>query len=366
MKLLLRTRCQGAVLLAAILLGACASPEAERPADTLPASTLQVSLMAFNVENLFDNVDDPGKNDSTFLALEDKQNDEHRALCAEIEVQRWRDQCLFWDWSDAMIERKLDVVAKAILQVGDGRGADVVALQEIENVRILERLRTEYLADAGYGPAILIEGDDLRGIDVAFLSRLPLASEPQLHAVRFENTEERRVRDTRGILQADFVLPDGSILTGFSVHFPAPFHPTEMREVAYGRLNELRADLPAAHNVFAAGDFNTTSKEDREESMLERFVGPYWIVAHEVGCDDCKGTSYYPPRDDWSFLDMILWSPAGGRGENATWQLRADSVRIANRAPGQRRADGTPWRFEAPRGDGVSDHWPIVAIIEFE
>ena len=37
-----------------------------------------------------------------------------------------------------------------------------------------------------------------------------------------------------------FELPDGSVLTGFSVHFPAPFHPTEMREVAYRRLNELR------------------------------------------------------------------------------------------------------------------------------
>jgi hypothetical protein len=44
--------------------------------------------------------------------------------------------------------------------------------------------------------------------------------------------------------------------------------------------------------------------------------------------------------------------------------LRADSVRIANAAPGQRRPDGTPWRFEMPGGAGVSDHWPVVVTIE--
>ena len=351
------------MLLFTLLLAACASPEkpAQAPGDIPP-----VSIMTFNVENLFDNVDDPGKTDYTFLALEDKQTDEHRAACAGIEVERWREQCLDWDWSDAMIETKLGVVAAAILQVNDGRGADIVALQEVENLGILERLRTEFLADAGYEPAILIEGRDLRGIDVAFLTRLPLVGDPTLHTIEFGDADERRVLDTRGILQADFRLPDGGVLTGFAVHFPAPFHPTGMRETAYRRLNGLREALPADRYVFAAGDFNTTSVEDRDKAMLERFVRPYWTVAHEIGCADCRGTSYYAPRDDWSFLDMILWSPASDRGENATWSLRADSVRIANAAPGQTRPDGTPWRFETPQGSGVSDHWPVVAVIEFK
>ena len=344
-----------------VVLAGCASPE---PPSSVDGPS--VSIMAFNVENLFDNVDDPGKNDATFLALDDKQTDGHRALCEQIEVRRWRDQCLYWDWSDAMIERKLEAVARTILQIDNGRGADVVALQEIENIGILERLRNEYLADAGYSAAILIEGADLRGIDVAFLTRLPLATEPRLHAIQFGRAGDRRIADTRGILQADFVLPDGSTLTGYSVHFPAPFHPTEMRESAYERLNELRMALPADRHVFAAGDFNTTVLEDREQAMLERFVRPHWIVAHEVGCAGCRGTSYYRPRDDWSFLDMILWSPPPERGKNATWELRADSVKIANRAPGQVRPDGTPWRFEAPAGAGVSDHWPIVAVLELK
>ena len=323
-----------------------------------------VTIMAFNVENLFDNVDDPGKEDRTYLALADKQSREHKAACNEIEVDRWREQCLDWDWNDAIIDKKLGVVAGAILQVGDGRGPDIVALQEVENIGILERLRTEYLADAGYEPGILIEGDDRRGIDVAFLTRLELAEPPTLHRIDFTGAGEDRVYDTRGILEATFVRPDGSLLTGYSVHFPAPFHPTEMRVAAYNALNALRAGLPADRDAFAAGDFNTTVVEDRDKDMLARFARPYWTVAHEVGCDGCRGTSYYAPRDDWSFLDMILWSPGIDRGEKTTWQLRADSVRIANAAPAQVRPNGTPWRFEMPGGAGVSDHWPVVVTIE--
>ncbi|HSN51717.1 MAG TPA: endonuclease/exonuclease/phosphatase family protein [Woeseiaceae bacterium] len=356
------------LLLAALALAALAAcnHNATGSGDATPAaaSNAAVTIMAFNVENLFDNADDPGKEDRTYLALADKQTREHKAACAKIEVERWREQCLDWDWSDAMIERKLGVVAAAILQVENGRGPDIVALQEVENVGILERLRTEYLGDAGYRPAILIEGDDLRGIDVAFLTRLELAEPPTLHRIDFTGVDADRVYDTRGILEATFVRPDGSLLTGYSVHFPAPFHPTAMREAAYAALNALRAGLPADRDAFAAGDFNTTVVEDREQAMLARFARPYWTVAHEVGCDGCKGTSYYAPRDDWSFLDMILWSPAAVSGEKATWQLRADSVRIANAAEGQQRPDGTPWRFEMPGGAGVSDHWPLVVTIE--
>jgi endonuclease/exonuclease/phosphatase family metal-dependent hydrolase len=328
------------------------------------ASADSLTIMAFNVENLFDNVDDPGKEDRTYLARADKQSAEHRAACNEIEVDRWREQCLDWDWSDDIIEKKLAVVAAVILQVGNGRGPDIVALQEVENIGILERLRTEHLAAADYGPGILIEGDDRRGIDVAFLTRLELAEPPTLHRIDFTGAGEDRAYDTRGILEATFVRPDGTLMTGYSVHFPAPFHPTEMRVAAYRALNARRAELPANRDAFAAGDFNTTSREDREEDMLGRFARPAWTVTHEVGCEGCKGTSYYAPRDDWSFLDMILWSPAADSGENATWELRANSVRIANAAPGQLRPQGTPWRFEMPEGAGVSDHLPLVMTIE--
>lgn len=347
--------------LAAVLAG-CNPPIAQT--DAPENEQRSVTIMTFNVENLFDNEDDPGKTDETFFALADKQTDEHRAKCAAIEVRRWRDQCLYWDWNDEIIAHKLRAVADAILQVNDGRGADIIALQEIENFSILERLRTEYLADAGYRPAILIEGDDIRGVDEAFLSKLELAGEPTLHRPDFSAFEEKRVLDTRGVLQADFVLPDGSLLTGFAVHFPAPFHPTAMRDVAYEHLNQLVSQLPADRLAFAAGDFNTTSDEAREKNMLEKHVRPSWMAVHELGCGDCKGTQYYAPTDSWSFLDMILWSGSRDSGAQATWHIRDNSVYVANGAPGQVDRDGKPARFQLPAGTGISDHWPVVMTIE--
>ena len=305
---------------------------------------------------------DPGKSDETYLPLADKQNDAHRALCAPLENEYWREQCLEWDWSDAIIARKLAAVAEVIRQVDDGRGADVIALQEVENVGILERLRSEYLADLGYRPPILIEGQDDRGIDVAFLSRLEAVGEPRLHPISFPGAEEDRVADTRGILEATFRLPDGTLLTGFAVHFPAPYHPTEMRVAAYDSLNALHravSNNTTDRVVFAAGDFNTTSAEDDAENMLARFARPTWTVVHELGCGDCRGTQYYAPNDEWSFLDMILVSFA-----DTPWRVRPGSVQIANGVPAQVRADGTPRRFEMPAGEGVSDPWPLVVTIE--
>jgi hypothetical protein len=324
--------------------------------------------MTFNVENLFDTRDDPGKDDRTYLPLAMKQTAEHKAACAEVEVPAWREQCLDWDWSEDILDRKLEVLAEAIRQVNDGQGPDIVALQEIENHSILERLRTEYLSDAGYRRSILIEGDDNRGIDVAFLSKLELAAQPTLHRIPFDSAEPERVADTRGILEATFVLPDGSLLTGYAVHFPAPFHPTAMRVSAYGFLAKLLAGLPADRPAFAAGDFNTTSAEDRTQAMLDRFARPHWTVMHEQGCRDsrgaCRGSSYYARDDTWSFLDMILWAPAWDRGTHATWDLREHSVRIANAHAEQVRDDGTPARFALPDGRGVSDHWPLHFTIE--
>ncbi len=344
-----------AVLLCAALLGACAT-------DPAPdSSAVAVTVMTFNVENLFDNDDDPGKDDKTYLPRAVKQDPDHIAACNEIEVRRWRNDCLELDWSDAALDYKLTVVAKTIQQVNDGLGPDIIALQEVENIAVLERLRTDYLAQSGYGPAILIEGADARGIDVAFLSRLPELGSPVLHPLELTGFPDR-ARDTRGVLQADFLLPDGSVLTGFSVHFPAPFHPTGMRVAAYDHLTRLLEALPDHHHAFAAGDFNTTSTEDREKRMLDNYARPHWTVAHDLGCGPCRGTHYYARDDNWSFLDMILFRAA--RGGNTTAEIRADSVRIANDYREQVTPAGTPERFNWARRKGVSDHWPMIVTIE--
>ncbi len=336
-----------------------------RPAHTPIESPDSITIMTFNVENLFDTRDDPGKDDRAFLPLSAKQSRQHKAACGRIERASWRDQCFNWDWSETVLGHKLTVLARAILQVGGGRGPDILALQEVENLNVLEQLRSEYLTAADYRPGILIEGADNRGIDVAFLSRLPLQGRPILHRIPFTGFPTRRVADTRGILEATFKLPDGTLLTGYAVHFPAPYNPREMRVQAYEFLNELQQRLPADRPAFAAGDFNTPAKEDREHRMLERLVKPYWRIAHQEGCRGCPpGSSYFPPDRSWSFLDMIIWSAGRDHGRAATWDLRVGATSVANGTPEQVRRNGTPARYQWPELRGVSDHWPVVITIE--
>ncbi len=135
-----------------------------------------------------------------------------------------------------------------------------------------------------------------------------------------------------------------------------------MRIAAYEHLAGLLDALPASHHAFAAGDFNTTRKENDATGILDDYARPHWTLAHDVGCGDCKGSYFYSRDSTWSFLDMIFFSPA--RGGKSTAQIRGDSVEIANRFPPQVSESGTPERFQSKKGTGVSDHWPLVSTIE--
>ena len=323
---------------------------------TAPASR-SVTIMTFNVENLFDSSHDEGKNDYTYLPLAEKSTEQHQAQCAAVEVSRWRDECLNLDWSEQVLVRKLNAVAASILANGDnGRGPDIVVLQEVENRAVLERLRRDHLAPAGYGPAIHIEGSDARGIDVAFLSRLPVRGKPVQHATRFTDIDKKTEKDTRGILEATFVLPDGALLTGYAVHFPAPFHPAALRVQSYVSLASLLHNLPANRPAFAAGDFNTIAAE---RWILDQHTARDWTIAHLAGCNECRGTHYYARNDDWSFLDMILVNPVLTNGATNGWALEKSATRVANAWPQQSTSSGTPQRFNGATGQGVSDHWPL-------
>ena len=350
------------IVLCGLALAACSPGDAPGTAvDKGLVNAQTVTIMTFNVENLFDTVNDDGKDDHTYLPRAVKDDPTHIARCGTIDVDLWRHDCLELDWSEDAVAFKLSQLAKTILQVNDGYGPDIIALQEVENAGILTRLSTEYLQPAGYGDAILIEGQDLRGIDVAFLSRLPLVAPPVLHAFDASAFPDR-ADDTRGILEATFELPGGALLTGFSVHFPAPFHPIEMREIAYDHLNSLRSRVPAEHFVFAAGDFNTPLREMTDTTIMDDRVRPFWTVAHELDCKGCRGTNYWARGESWSFLDMILFSPA--RTAEQRWGIKKGGVFIADSYSDQLNADGTVKRFNLAGREGVSDHLPLVMALE--
>ena len=103
------------------------------------AQSESFTIMTFNAQNLFDTKDDEGKDDKAYLPFELKQNEEHQKSCSNINVKAWRNECFFLDWNEETKDAKLQILLNNIITYNQG-GADIIALQELENMNILGQL----------------------------------------------------------------------------------------------------------------------------------------------------------------------------------------------------------------------------------
>jgi len=145
--------------LLALALVACAPP-GERATPAAPSS---LRVLTWNVHDLFDEIDRtvaPGDMDTVPTPDE--------------------------------VEAKLARVGRVLARLD----ADVLVLQEIENLPLLERLAAGPLAGGGY-QAFLCDGFDPRGIDIGILARVPVAS--------WKSHLEDRARDGRRLWSRDLV-----------------------------------------------------------------------------------------------------------------------------------------------------------------
>ena len=315
-----------------------------------PLATEELSLMSYNVENLFDTEDDFLKDDKAFLPVTKKKHVYHIGACNKIEVKKWRDECLYLDWSEEAKTKKILNIAKVISSLNSD-GADIIAFQEIENINVLKDLFNQ-LEPLGYIDFVLLEGRDYRGIDSAIISKFPI-KRSKLHFIKF--SPGFPIKDTRPILEAQIDLL-GKTLRVYSVHFPAPFLNSVMRKDAFIHLETLvnSHDDPAV----AMGDFNVTSEEETELGTFKD-QSKTWYVSHYQGCANCKGTYYYQPKDDWSFLDAILVSK--GRGVN----FNTSSIDVLINETNAYKDSFKPKGFDAVSMEGVSDHFPVIAKVNF-
>lgn len=345
-------------LLLALGLAGCATEPAP------PASEQRVSLMTYNVENLFDTVHDEGKDDFAYLPLAVKQaHPEYLATCARIEVPAWREECEKNDWSEARLEEKLRRLAAVIGQIDNGRGPDILLLDEVENRQAIELLNAR-LPRADYQTRVLLEGWDERGIDTAVLSRLPQWDAPILHRVPYRNENgdnSDKTGKTRGILEVRLLLPDGQKAAIFAVHLPSGGGPGYLRRQAADYLAELKRQLPADVLPIVGGDFNINAGEEQQHGYIANNLASHWSVSHLIGCAGCQGSYYYHRLRQWSFFDILLFPPQmTGAGFNG-WKVDTQSIRLANQNRYQVNQWGSPARFSD--AEGVSDHWPLYAEI---
>ena len=309
-----------------------------------------ITIMSINAQNLFDTMDDPGKDDKAFLPIEMKQSKEHKNSCNSITVNRWRMECFFQDWDQETKNAKLNNLLEVIVSY-DSNGADVIGLQEIENMNILEQL-FNLLEPYGYKDFHLLESNDKRGVDTAFISKYKITN-PKLHYVNFSPDFE--TIDTRPIFEVDINF-NGKVLKFYNVHFPSNWHPVQMRIESFQKLKELISSH--SEPSVALGDFNVNSKDDKKFNVYQN-QEDFWKVAHREGCSSCLGTYYYSRGKSWDFLDTIMVS------RNRGVEFVNGSLDVYKTKLNTYKNTGKPNWFNSDTKQGVSDHFPFVAEITF-
>jgi endonuclease/exonuclease/phosphatase family metal-dependent hydrolase len=371
------------LLTTSLALTGCQNNSSANPEKPAPARE-RLTIMTYNVENLFDTTHDADRDDFTYLPLALKKTLPDQAEnCKKMGSPGFIKECLELDWSEAVLNTKLTRLSDSILAV-NGVGPDILLVQEVENQNVLDMLNKKYLAAAKYQTSVLIEGEDKRGIDVGVLSRLPQAEPAKLHLIDFTPPPKKLDANgneipsdwkrplTRGIIEVPLKLPTGETLYVFAFHFPSQSNPSWQRRDAVNMMNKLiKAKGPYAL-VIAGGDCNITAAEEAKNQYVHDILGAEWTVSHIAGCKDCAGTEAFFEKNkstgetklSWSFFDILLFSPALSDG-GASYRLDTQSIRIQNTGKYQLRLDPdskgvmVPARFDANASVGVSDHLPM-------
>lgn len=317
------------------------------------AKNSSFSVMTYNVENLFDAQDDADHNDETYLPLSEKQSAEHKKKCKHQSNFKFRKDCYRLDWNRSVIETKMKNLANVILSVELDRGPDILILAEVENIRVLNQLNDGFLKSAGYKTVQLIEGEDVRGIDLAILSRFELAGKANLLPLDIKDEYAGKKKKTRGVLRVPLKINNNVNITVFAVHLPSQGSSTRVRSQGLKNLNAIMKK--ESNPWIVGGDFNIIEKEDKEFNLIETYLESLGEVAHKVGCHDCDGTHHY--KGKWSFLDLLVFDR---RLKSSGVVVDSDSIKVVKH-PQMMDKKNRPKRFDPDKGQGASDHFPLYS-----
>ncbi|MBK9742103.1 MAG: endonuclease/exonuclease/phosphatase family protein [Saprospiraceae bacterium] len=304
----------------------------------------------YNLENLFDTVNDTLINDEEFLP------DGART------------------WTPERYQEKLTNMASVISQIGlpDLKtGLSVLGLSEIENRKVLEDLVIQpSIKDRNY-QIIHYNSPDPRGVDVAFLYNpkhfTPIVSKP-IPLIIFDDEVRRYTRDVlyiKGLLDTDtiHVMVNHWPSRGGGEAKTAPSRNSGAK-LCRNIVDSLMAITPDA-KIFVMGDLNDDPTNESLKSYL-RTVSNIKDV-HKTGMfnpyEDMyrrgQGSNAY--RDSWSLFDQIVISEGVTKSKNAGYYYFKANVFNKDfliQKTGQYK--GYPFRTFS--GDtyqsGFSDHFP--------
>lgn len=347
----------GLLLLAVLLLGSTVSQ-----AQT-PKKHFAIYAVAFyNLENLFDTINDPATNDEEFTPSGS------------------------YRWGGLKYRNKLNNLAFAISNFATDNtspfklknGPAVIGVSEVENQQVLEDLiHTGKLAQRNYG-IVHYDSPDARGIDVGLIYdkdqfTVESSSSARLHSQEFPN-----------LLTRDQLVVSGR-LAGERVHFIVNHWPSRLggekqsspkREAAAALTKHLADSLLAADpdsKVIIMGDLNDDptnnsckvvlgAKKKQQEVKPGGFFNTMWEMY-----DRGIGTLAY--NGAWNLFDQIIISAnLVGKDRSTLKYVRSEVFNRDFLKQKEGKYKGYPLRTHAAGAylNGYSDHFPTLIYLAKE
>lgn len=310
-------------------------------------------VATYNVENLFD---------ANYIGTE------------------YDDHTVKHNWTKRMVEIKLNNVAEVICDLD----ADVLGLQEIENVNILEQLKKR-LSRVGceYRYSAISTKKDAT-IQVALLSRFPIKKQRELQV-----SYSPRVRN---ILEVEVMVGEEPLLIFVNHWKSRAYQGVESKRMKYAKVLKSRLDtIPASKAYIVLGDFNTDydahlnlenkindtqgktglhhileiADGDRlvnESQMLKGGQGLHYTLWNELDLEQRWNTKFYGKKGtpDHIVVSSALFDTKGLEYVNNSFKVFRREYLFTKRGYINR------WQYNKGkhRGKGYSDHLPVYAYFD--
>ncbi len=300
----------------------------------------KLTVVSYNVENLFDTEDDPHRNDNEFLPESDKQ------------------------WTMERYDKKLTDISRVLTGISPEDLPAIIGLVEVENRRVLEDLvKTDAMAKGNY--AIVHEDSpDLRGIDVALLYR-----PDQFTMLDYEVLTVDPGFTTRDILHVHGKFGK-EVFHFFVNHWPSRIGGLDKTEqgrmvaavILKAKIDEVVAQDPKA-NIVVMGDMNDEPQNrSLSEALQAGLPGSHSKLVNLMAPLALEGKGTYNYRGNWNMLDNLVVSSTllddhGYQVVSSTGHIyRADWMEYTNNKGevSPNRTYGGPNYY-----GGVSDHFPV-------
>lgn len=330
----------------------------------LPAQQLDRSKNYFfaaigfwNVENLYDTLNDQWKNDEDFTP----------AGANAWDGERYRTKIRHL--ADAISQMATDVTPDGLAMFG---------LCEVENKSVvLDLVRSPQLKGRNYC-VVHIEGPDARGIDPSFVYNPAFFQVKKSSAIPIKLVTDSMHKTRDVLLVSGSFLGEG--LTVLVNHWPSrrggENESRTNRNAAAQTVRRLADSIAAsdqAMKILVMGDFNDDPVSTSVATYLSTYAdmtkaesGKFYNPMEKLFA---QGIGTLAWRDNWNLFDQILLNQALVPGNYSTWQYY--TARVFNK-PFLRNAfgkyKGYPFRsyIGTHYTGGYSDHFPVYIILAKE